>query len=399
MNSKEVSRKQVLPAFIMTIAAAVIVYAVMELCAEKVAGNQFIYSFGDLIGKNIEGSMIGKFLWFLTDLTEGCFTVSVLGTIFMCIVVPFTAILEKKKSAMAGTGVDGNSESFTAMFIAAFASILLSQLIYGRGEWFEKYGFIPTFSALLVSQTMITCYGKSLKKIITSIIIGAVIPFPICFLLMVCVTIPLGLPGFISVSLGLIITIPVVHIIVRFLPWMKEKENTVEAVSEVEHTKKEINPNAFFVHRVFGDVGELVIWGSSWSIIAMYIGSIITWVLNPNHPVYGANNLSMLILCQICTGALSVFLYYPSWKKEGWAFTFPGIVFVSAIVNTYSNSWLVVIPSMIIGAIVFPPLVQKIFKIFKYDGSYPAIGLIQLSISLICIPWSLIVLHCITPML
>lgn len=399
MNSKEVSRKQVLPAFIMTIAAAVIVYTVMELCAEKVAGNQFIYSFGDLIGKNIERSMIGKFLWFLTDLTEGCFTVSVLGTIFMCIVVPFTAILEKKKSAMAGTGVDGNSESFTAMFIAAFASILLSQLIYGRGEWFEKYGFIPTFSALLVSQTMITCYGKSLKKIITSIIIGAVIPFPICFLLMVYVTIPLGLPGFISVSLGLILTIPVVHIIVRFLPWMKEKENTVEAVSEVEHTKKEINPNAFFVHRVFGDVGELVIWGSSWSIIAMYIGSIITWVLNPNHPVYGANNLSMLILCQICTGALSVFLYYPSWKKDGWAFTFPGIVFVSAIVNTYSNSWLVVIPSMIIGAIVFPPLVQKIFKIFKYDGSYPAIGLIQLSISLICIPWSLIVLHCITPML
>lgn len=399
MNSEKVSRKEVLPGFIAIITLAVIVYIAMELSAEKIADNQFIYSFGDLIGRNIEGGPMGGFLWFLTDLTEGCFTVSVLGTVFMCIVVPFTAILEKKKSPMAGTGVDGNGRNFSAMFIAAFVSILLSQIIYGRGEWFEKYGFIPTFSALLVSQTMITCYGKSLKKVITSIIIGAVVPFPICFILMAYVTIPLGLPGFISVSLGLIITIPIVHKIVMLLPWMKEKENIPEAVSETDDVSAPYKPNSFFIHRVFGDVGELVIWGSSWSIIAMYIGSIITWILNPNHPVYGANNLSTLIFCQICTGALSVFIYYPSWKKDGWAFTFPGIVFISAIVNTYINSWLVIIPSMLIGAIVFPPLVQRILKVFKYDGSYPAIGLIQLSISLICIPWSLIVLHIITPML
>ena len=228
MNSEKVSRKEVLPGFIAIITLAVIVYIAMELSAEKIADNQFIYSFGDLIGMNIEGGPMGRFLWFLTDLTEGCFTVSALGTIFMCIVVPFTAILERKKSPMAGTGVDGNGRNFSAMFIAAFVSILLSQIIYGRGEWFEKYGFIPTFSALLVSQTMITCYGKSLKKVITSIIIGAVVPFPICFMLMAYVTIPLGLPGFISVSLGLIITIPIVHKIVMLLPWMKEKENIPE---------------------------------------------------------------------------------------------------------------------------------------------------------------------------
>lgn len=132
---------------------------------------------------------------------------------------------------------------------------------------------------------MITCYGKSLKKVITSIIIGAVVPFPICFMLMAYVTIPLGLPGFISVSLGLIITIPIVHKIVMLLPWMKEKENIPEAVSETDDVSAPYKPNSFFIHRVFGDVGELVIWGSSWSIIAMYIGSIITWILNPNHPV------------------------------------------------------------------------------------------------------------------
>lgn len=60
MNSEKVSRKEVLPGFIAIITLAVIVYIAMELSAEKIADNQFIYSFGDLIGMNIEGGPDGK---------------------------------------------------------------------------------------------------------------------------------------------------------------------------------------------------------------------------------------------------------------------------------------------------------------------------------------------------
>ncbi|MCI6640794.1 MAG: hypothetical protein MSH10_08485 [Pygmaiobacter massiliensis] len=74
-------------------------------------------------------------------------------------------------------------------------------------------------------------------------------------------------------------------------------------------------------------------------------------------------------------------------------------MFSSAIVNTYTNSWAVVIPSILIGAAVFPPLVQAVLKRFGYDGSYPAIELVQLSISLVCIPWSFAVRYLITPFL
>ena len=70
MNSEKVSRKEVLPGFIAIITLAVIVYIAMELSAEKIADNQFIYSFGDLIGMNIEGGPMGRFLWFLTDLRK-----------------------------------------------------------------------------------------------------------------------------------------------------------------------------------------------------------------------------------------------------------------------------------------------------------------------------------------
>lgn len=401
MGDKQTSRKEVLPAFAAVVIGAVVLYLIMEAIAPMIEKNNYIYSFGDLLGGCMQGSIFYRVMWFFADLTEGSFMVSLIGTILMCMVAPIAAYLERKKSANAGTGVDGNGKSFNAMFISAFVSIIIAQILYGM--WFADYGWLPTFSALLVSQTMITTYGQNMKKVLTSIVIGAVVPCPICFLIMVYITGPLGLPGFISVSLGLIVAIPLIHAIVKRLPWMMEKD--IESQQEINgdsEEKKEVqpyNPSKFFIHRVFGDIGEMVIWGSSWAIIAMYVGSLITWYLNPLHGVYGANNLPLFILAQICTAALSVFIYYPTWKESGWAFTFPGIVFVSAIINTYSNSWVVVIPSIIIGAVVYPPLVQWILKKFKFDGSYPAIGLIQLSISLVCIPWSFIVLHLIMPML
>lgn len=111
--------------------------------------------------------------------------------------------------------MDGNGKSFNAMFISAFVSIIIAQILYGM--WFADYGWLPTFSALLVSQTMITTYGQNMKKVLTSIVIGAVVPCPICFLIMVYITGPLGLPGFISVSLGLIVAIPLIHAIVKTL--------------------------------------------------------------------------------------------------------------------------------------------------------------------------------------
>ena len=393
------SRREVLLPFVITMAAAIALYAVMEAAAPYIQENSFLYSFGDLVAGSAEGNLFFRLMWLLTDFTEGSFIVSLLGSIFMCLVAPLSAYLEKKKSSHAGTGVDGNSGYFIQMYCAAFLSVLISQLLYGQGEWFAAYGFIPTFSSLLVAQTMITCYGKELSKVITAILIAGVLPFPIAFVIMVYVTIPLGLPGFIAVSLGLVVTIPLVHLLVKCMPWMGKRDPEPQPSSEEPGTPAPYHPARFFVHRIFGDIGELMIWGSSWGTIAMYLGTILTWYLNPLHPVYGANNLPMLLLGQICTASLSIFLYYPSWKKDGWAFTFPGVVFTSAIINTYTNAWLVVVPTIIVGAVVFPPLVQAILKLFKYKGSYPAIGLIQLSISLVCIPWSFLVLHLITPLL
>ena len=209
-QTNQASRKEVLPAFLMVVTVALAVYGLLEAIGPRIQENAFLYSFGDLISGCAEGSLKFRLLWLLTDLTEGSFMVTILGSILMSLVAPISAHLERKGSPHAGTGVDGNGRNFGAMFLSAFASILLSQLIYGQRAWFATYGFIPTFSALLVSQAMIACYGQTPPKIVTAIVLGGMLPCPISFLIMKYITIPLGLPGFISVSLGLLVTIPMI---------------------------------------------------------------------------------------------------------------------------------------------------------------------------------------------
>lgn len=401
METKRSSRKEALIGLILTIAGAILLYLVMEASRPLTEGKRLIFSFEELAYGCAEGSVLYKLMWFLSDFTECTFMASALSTALMIPAAFLAAHLENKHSPYAGTGVDGNGKKFTAGFITASCSIILSIVLYGRSQWWTENLFIPTFVCLIPSFAMVFLYGKKIGKLITIAVINGIIEFPVCFLIMIKITNPLGLPGFISVSLGLLITVPIIHQIMKRFPWMMKADPQEEKIiSRSEKTQDIKHGNLwFFVHRVFGDVGGLMVIGSSWAAIAMYIGAIISWYLNPLHPVYCANNLPMMILTQICTAALSVFIYWPSWKDKGAAFTSPSIIFSSAIVNTYSNSWFIVISSIIIGAAAIPALINKMTKVFKFDGSYPVVSIIQLSISALCIPWSLIVLHLITPLL
>ena len=204
---------------------------------------------------------------------------------------------------------------------------------------------------------------------------------------------PLGLPLFIAVSAGVAVVVPVCSLIFRLMPWM-----TIPAPAEGANPTDQ-NKSKFFVHQIFGDIGQLTIWGSSWATIGMYVGGIISWVMNPLHPAYGSGNFPLLIMVQVVTGALAILIWYPKWKKTGMAFTFAGIVFASAVVSTYPPSWFIVIPTILIGAVVFAPLVEWVLKVFRFKGTYHPICLIQVAIFTVCTVWSFAVMYLIMPML
>lgn len=77
---------------------------------------------------------------------------------------------------------------------------------------------------------------------------------------------------------------------------------------------------------------------------------------------------------------------------------------VSAIVGKYAVSGtpadiVVAVLTIIVGAVVFVPLIEKVQKLVHYQGQYHVIGTIQGSIFPVVIVWSLILMYVVLPLL
>lgn len=251
-------------------------------------------------------------------------------------------------------------------------------------------------------QILVSKYGAGISRAVTALIVGTVVTFPICYFFMVAITVPLGLPTFLSVAYGFIVSVPICCVICNCLPWMKSTVAlvaTAPAEEEVAAVPYTPTPSGFFLNRMFGDVAELVAWGSSLAAIAMYVGATLGWLLNPLHPGYGAGNWPVIMCGQILTAALSVYLWYPRYKKNGWVFTFTSLIFASAIFVTYSNSLLVVIPTIVVASAVLPPMMDWLMKITHYKGKFPAIIYVQTCVGITYTLWSFFLMHVYIPML
>lgn len=390
------SRKAVVPAFIGLLAVAAGLYFLLRWVADLSAEHTLLYDFGTLMGGCAEGSISYRILWFLTDITEGTFVGSLPASILVVVGSFIGAYLERRKSPHAGSGVDGNGAIFTVLACSGFASLILGQLVYGF--WFDD-GFLPTFAAFLSVQAMLLAFqAKRVSQAATVVVLGTLLNVPLCFFFIQYFTSPNYLPLFCAVGLSIIITVPVCSEIMHRLPWMKEaptEEAASEDVAEEEATANEETlpvhgETHFFIHRVFADVTEQILWGSSIGGMLMYVGAILGVILNPAHAGF---NMVAVIPMQILTAALAVFVWYPKWKKDGWAFTFPALLFVSAVTITYPNTPQILIPTVLIAVFGILPLLGWLLKVTKYNGRWAVIVFVLISVCSLCIPWGFFVGH------
>lgn len=403
-KQKTISRKAVLPAFLGIVAGAVVLYIIMELLQPKLMDNAAIFSFGDLAAGCMEGSIFYKLMWVLIDFSQGTFMASIPATIFLVIAVLIAGHLEKKNSPLMGSGVDGNHRLLVRMIISALIALLLSQLLFS-GFFPDFGGWIPTFGAFLSVQIFVVAFGASPAKLVTNIIVASIVTFFTCLFFLKFVVMPLGLPLFCCIAFGLVAGVPICCELFRLMPWMikpdavkKEPAAPKEETAAPAAEAKAPSENRFFFHRVFGDIGELVVWGSSLAVLAMYAGTIISWLMNPLHAGYGVGNLPLMICSQIIVAAISIFIWYPRWKKNGWTFTFASVIFTSAIFITYPNHPLILLLTTIVAVLVFAPLIDWLMKTFNKKGRYPAIFYVQIGVGVVCATWSLLVQHLLLPL-
>ena len=389
MRERDNSRVAVIPAFIGMLVLSVCVYFALTKLAAISEGNSFIYDVGALMQGAAEGSVLWRIAWFLTDVTEGTFIGSLPATILVMVGSYIAAYMERHGKLGRGTGVDGNGQIFTIMTMSGFVSLIIGPIIFGG--LFNEGLFVPSFATFLSVQAMIVGFqANNIAKAATVTILGTVTELPLCFWFVKHFTVPNNLPLFIAVGVSIVITVPICSEIMHRLPWMKQApaEEAPAPVEEAEAAPVKVNNNLFFVNRVFGDVGEMILWGSSIGAILMYIGCIIATVLNPAHGMF---NAAIVISTQIATGALAVFIWYPRWKNDGWAFTFAPLLFATAIAVTYTFSLKVMIPTIIIAAVCIPPLIPWVMGKIKPSGRWAPIACVLLSVCSICIPWSFFV--------
>ena len=268
-SQPQVSRKNVLPAFLGIIIGAGALLAVMLLLQPQLMNNALIFSFNDVAAGAAAGDWFYRLMWVLEDFTEGTFMVSIPGTVCLVAFALIAARLEKKKSAHMGSGVDGNHRILWKMMLCALIAVIIGQLLYGPST-FGSYGWIPTFGAFLSVQVLITHFGATAAKLASITVLGALITFPCCLFFLHFVVNPLGIPLFCCVAFGLVVAVPVCTEILRLLPWMKQADPAPAPSADDDlPAPPPLSENKFFFHRVFGDIGELVVWGSSLSILAM----------------------------------------------------------------------------------------------------------------------------------
>ena len=404
-------RKEVLlPCLGVIVAAVLLMLGMLAVQPGLIAAaeqNQFLFPFWpSWLEGAMEGSFFYRVMWLLGDMTEAQFLKSVPASLFMFAVALIAFGLEKRKSKYAGTGVGGNCGAFLQIIIAQVLGLVLCQLVYGG--FFKIAGWIPTFTPMCsVAPALILTFGKDVKKVATSIVMAALVPFPIAYFIMRCMTDPVGLPGFVAGAFGMAIGTVVATELCRLMPWMKKGEDELEkppldaeAASTCEETPAPAAPisgTRLFFRRLFADSNELVFWGSSLAGVAMYVGAAVSWLLNPLHPSYSSGNFPIMLCAQLCTTALAFFLWYPRYKKNGFAFTFPCIVLTAAIVNTYPPVWQIVVPTIIVSAVVLPFMVEWILGFIKYDGRWHVCVFALASIATCCLFWSFFVMNVLMP--
>jgi len=374
-------RKQfIFPVFIAILLAWVVMFTLNEMqpglsaLAEQTGA---LLTFGKQLANVDSGSWAWNLIYSFTDFNEGPFFTDTLATVFMFAFAILSLYLEKVKSPLAGTGVSGIGNKWIWLVCSQGAGIVLANVIWRFLVGWE--GWIPTFTPLVsVTPIAILVFGKpNFKKALTGAVLGAILPVALCQGLILYFQGPLGLPLFAALGIGMPLATVIGTEIFKVLPWMNKDDPEPADAAVVETipvpagvTAVQTSAGHLVWTRVFGgDISELYFWGSSLSGLGVFLGVIISFILNPSASAAGLGAPKMFFAF-IATSAIGMLFWGPRYQKKGYAFTFEGVLMIGALLGL-CTTWTITIAAMIVFAIIGPALIHWALGT-KFFGRYAA---------------------------
>lgn len=309
------------------------------------------------------------FLWFLKDITEAEFYASVLGAVGILLFAFLAYLLDQRRSRWRGYPISYGTGLWPWILAATLIGLVISVGLWGS-LLLPESGWIPTFVPFVsVPAGIVFIYGRGWRIALTGAVLGALITFPIAYLLIITVLNPLELPGVIGNVTGMWLGGAIAFEICRYLPWLRQEEGPPEGeeIPETDEATDLPEPppavdttlRGWFSRRVLADFSEAQFYGNELASAGLLLGTLLSWVLNPLHPALGSGFLPAILLSQTLASSVGIFLYYERWRDLEWYPTFVPVVSVApAAVLAYGGTMQSILLGALLGAVAGAPVAQ-----------------------------------------
>lgn len=309
------------------------------------------------------------FLWYLGDITEAEFYVSVLGSVGILLFAFLAYLLDQRGSRLRGYPISYGTGLWPWILASTLIGLAISVGLWGS-LLLPESGWIPTFVPFVsVPAGVVFVYGGGWRIALTGAVLGALLTFPIAYLLILYVLNPLDLHVVIGNVTGMWLGGAIAFEICRYLPWMRQEEAPPEGedIPETEEATDLPEPppavdttlRGWFGRRVLADFSEAQFYGNELASAGLLLGTLLSWLLNPLHPALGSGLLPAILLSQTLASAVGIFLYYERWRDLEWYPTFVPVVSVApAAVLVYGGSMQSILAGALLGAIAGAPVAQ-----------------------------------------
>ena len=315
--------------------------------------------------KGIAVSPAKELAWALMDFTEPEFYASVFagaGTILGGIVA---YVLARRKSRLAGFSVCyGSYRMFPWVLASQLISLGLTIFVFRFIDGFDAapdVAFVATFIPIVAAPpAAMLLYGPSVPALVVSSALAGLICSPSATWLAAHVAQPLGLPGVVANVAAMAITGFAIFIVLRALPWVKkvpvpDARPTLTPVEDVGGT-------AWFLRRVLAEFSEAPFYGNEVASAVMFAGLLLGCILCPAHAVNGsAQALPAIVLSQVVSAAVGVFLYAGKFADGGWYATYVPVVSTGpACVLALGANIPVALTAGVLGGILGGPIAELV---------------------------------------
>jgi hypothetical protein len=236
---------------------------------------------------------------------------------------------------------------------------------------------------------MVLMFGGGWKVAINGAVMGALLVTPACLLIVNYVCNPLGLPVVIGNVSGMAVASVIAFLICRYQPGLVKPQASAEPSEPPRAPVPAKTPDygvVWTLRRILADFSEAPFFGNEWASLGLIAGALLAYSLSPMSPAYGSGLLPQLIGAQALTSALGVIIWRRQWMRRGWYPTYiPLVSVVPAALLTYGDSWLVIISSALLGALMAPPLACAIAKRLPADMHAFIANVLSMAISTVLI--------------